>query len=192
VGVPKFPQLRFLRLWGSITLRANLQLRLGIKKSCSPCRELFNAMLHVTCTQGNRGDTWLLVVGSQIANLTPSLSFVHNLCLKCPNGSCEPISDIYVPRDFQWYKELFNSMGFDPLQLFFEDSGVNWDSNSQSGSSLGSVKVHSLTLSCTPRSMKCDSRASHLARTFTSPCLGREPKARVATSFDPFVFSSIL
>ncbi len=32
-----------------------------------------------------------------------------------------------------------------------------------------------------PRSMKCDSRASHLARTFASPCFGRKPKARVAT-----------
>ncbi len=114
MGVPKFPQLRFLRLWGSITLRANLQLRLGIKKSCSPCRELFNAMLHVTCTQGNRGDTWLLVVGSQIANLTPSLSFGHNLCFKCPNGSCEPILDIYVLKAFQWCRELFDQIGFDP------------------------------------------------------------------------------
>jgi hypothetical protein len=28
--------------------------------------------------------------------------------------------------------------------------------------------------------MKCDSRASLLAHTFTSPCLGRKPKARVA------------
>jgi hypothetical protein len=29
--------------------------------------------------------------------------------------------------------------------------------------------------------MKCDSQPSHLARTFVSPCLGRDPKARVAT-----------
>jgi hypothetical protein len=29
--------------------------------------------------------------------------------------------------------------------------------------------------------MKCDSRASLLVHTLTSPCLGREPKARVAT-----------
>jgi len=32
---------------------------------------------------------------------------------RCPNGSCEPISDIYVPNSFQWYKELFNPMGSD-------------------------------------------------------------------------------
>jgi hypothetical protein len=42
--------------------------------------------------------------------------------------------------------------------------------------------VHSLTLSYTPKSIKCDSRASLLACTFASPCLGHEPKARVATS----------
>jgi hypothetical protein len=29
--------------------------------------------------------------------------------------------------------------------------------------------------------MKCDSRASLLARTFTNPYLGRKPKAKVAT-----------
>jgi len=28
-------------------------------------------------------------------------------------GSCKPILDIYVPRAFQSYKELFNPMGFD-------------------------------------------------------------------------------
>jgi hypothetical protein len=29
--------------------------------------------------------------------------------------------------------------------------------------------------------MKCDYQTSHLARTFTSPCFGRDPKARVVT-----------
>jgi hypothetical protein len=32
--------------------------------------------------------------------------------------------------------------------------------------------------------MKCDSRASLLARTFTNPCLGREPKAKLATCWE--------
>jgi hypothetical protein len=31
-------------------------------------------------------------------------------------------------------------------------------------------------------SMKCDSCVSHLAHTFTNPCLSREPKAKVVTS----------
>jgi hypothetical protein len=47
------------------------------------------------------------------------------------------------------------------------------------GVSLGSVRVYSLTLSCTPRSMRHDSRASSLARNLATPCLGHEPKARV-------------
>jgi hypothetical protein len=72
-------------------------------------------------------------------------------------------------------------MSFDPLQLFLEDSGVHRGSNSQSGSSLGSVEVHSLTFSHTPRSMKCDSRASLLAHIFVSSYLGHEPEARVVT-----------
>jgi len=91
VGVSKFPKLGFPQFWGLITLCEDLQLRWDLKQSRSPCQELFNNMLHATCMQGNRGDSWLLVVGSQITNLIPDPSFGHNLCLKCPNGSCEPI-----------------------------------------------------------------------------------------------------
>jgi hypothetical protein len=65
-------------------------------------------------------DSRLLVVGSQIANLTPGPSFGHNLCFRCSNGSCEPILDIYVPRAFQRYKELFNPLGFDPCNFFLK------------------------------------------------------------------------
>jgi hypothetical protein len=43
-------------------------------------------MWHATYTQGNRGDSQLLVVEGQIANLTPNPFFGHNLCFKCPNG----------------------------------------------------------------------------------------------------------
>ncbi len=122
------------------------------------------------------------MVGSQIANLTPSPSFGHNLWFKCPNGSCKPILDIYVLRTFQWYNEIFNSMGFDPSKLLFEDSGVHQDSNSQTGSSFGSGRVHSLTLSYTLRNMKCDSWSPLLACTFVNPCFGCKPKVRVVTT----------
>jgi hypothetical protein len=44
----------------------------------------------------------------------PTFSFGCNLCFKYTNGSCEPILDIFVLRTFQWYKELFNLMTFDP------------------------------------------------------------------------------
>jgi hypothetical protein len=68
---------------------------------------------------GGRGVCWNSGMGTrksdkQVDNLAIGPSFGHNLCFKCPNGSCEPILDIYILRTFQWYKELFNSMSFDP------------------------------------------------------------------------------
>jgi hypothetical protein len=181
LGVPKFPKLGLLQLWKPIFLCADLWLKWSLKQSCSFHRDLFNNMWHTTCTQVNQGNSQLLMVGSQIDNLIPDFSFNHNLYFKYSNGSCEPISDIFVPRYFQWYKEFFNLMDIWPLQWPFEDSRVNWDSNSQNGSSFGSLEVHSLTLSHITRSMKCECRVSFLAYTFTSPCFGREPKVRVAT-----------
>jgi len=67
------------------------------------------------------------------------------------------------------------------LQSLFENLKIHWNSTSQKGSSLESVEVHSLTLSHTNENMKCDSRASLLARTFASPYVGHEPQARVMT-----------
>jgi hypothetical protein len=89
-GTPKFGVLKFLKL------------------EPHDFGEYVAHHLH-TSTSG-----WLLVVDSQIDNLTFDPSFGHNLCFKYPNGSCEPILDIYVSRAFYWYKELFNPMGFDP------------------------------------------------------------------------------
>jgi hypothetical protein len=80
--------------WRPITLHANLQLGWSLKKSCSPYQYLFNNMLHATYTWGNRGDSWLLMVMNQIANLNLSSSFGHNLHFRCPNGPSETISDI--------------------------------------------------------------------------------------------------
>jgi len=74
-------------------------------------------MSHATYTKGNRVDfwlLWLLMVRNQIANLIPGPSFGHNLCFRCPNEWCEPILDIYVSITLQWYKELFEPLGFDP------------------------------------------------------------------------------
>jgi hypothetical protein len=48
-------------------------------------------MWNVTFAQVNQGDSWLLVVGSQIGSLTLDASFGHNLCFKYPNGSCEHV-----------------------------------------------------------------------------------------------------
>jgi len=117
VWVLKFPKLRLLKLWGPITLCVDLWLRWSLKQSCCPCWELFKNMWHATFMQVNRVDSQLLMVGSQTDNLTLDPSFHHNLCFNCPNGSCEPISDIYVLRYFQWYRELLNPMGFFPYNF---------------------------------------------------------------------------
>ncbi len=61
--------------------------------------------------------------------------------------------------------------------MFFQDSRVHWDFNSQSGSPLENVWVHSLTPSYTPGNMKCDSRASLLAYTFANLALVANPRS---------------
>jgi hypothetical protein len=70
-------------------------------------------------------------------------------------------------------------MGFDPVQSFSENSGVRGDSNSQSGNSLGSVGVHSLTLFCNPMSMKCDSQAHSWSTPMQALALVVNPRLRL-------------
>jgi len=150
-------RLGLSRLWGAITLHANLWLRWGLKQSCSPHWELSNGMSHAIFTHGNWVDSQLLMVRIQTANLTPGPSFGHNLCFKCPNGQCEPIIDIYVLRALQWYKKLFKPLSFDPcnrplnIQKFTRTPTPNVELS-------WGVRVHSLTPSHTPRSMLCDSQ----------------------------------
>ncbi len=150
MGVPKFSQLEFLRLWGPITLRVDLQSRWGLKKICSSRWYLPNGMSHATYTEGNWGDSWLLVVMSQIVNLTPDPSFGHNLCLKCSNGSCKLILDIYIPRAFQWYNKLLNPMGFDPCNFSLKIQKSIGTPIPKAGAPLGVcgfIPSHSFTLS---------------------------------------------
>jgi hypothetical protein len=110
----KFLKLWLLQLWKLITSCTNFQLKWVLKQSFNPRLKLSNDVWHVTCMWINQGNSQLLVVESQINNLIPSPSFSHNLCFQCPNESCKPILDIYIPRTFQWYKKLFNPMNFDP------------------------------------------------------------------------------
>jgi len=113
-GVPKLSRFRLSGLWAFITSHSDLRLGRGLKKTCSSPSELSNNVLHLTCTHWDWVDSWLLVVGSQIASLTSGLSFSHNLCCRCSNGSCKVISDIYTSRSFQRYKEHLNARCFDP------------------------------------------------------------------------------
>jgi hypothetical protein len=133
---------RFSRLWVRITSWVNLIAIEGLKQSCSPRRKLSNDMTHITRMKGNWIDSRLLVVENQIADF----SFGHNLCYMCSNGRCEPISNIYASIAFQWYKDLFKAMSFDPCNRALKIQKSFWDSNSQHGSSLGSMRVHAFTL----------------------------------------------
>jgi hypothetical protein len=113
-GVLKLSRVGLPRLWELISPGSNLRLEWGLNQSCSSPWELFNAMLHSFYSRREKVNSWLLVVGSQTASLTPGPSFAHNLGCTCPNGSCEAILDIYTSRSFQWYKKHPNARCFDP------------------------------------------------------------------------------
>ncbi len=112
--VPKLSQFGLSGLWTLITFRPELRLGRGLKQSCSSPRELSNDVLHSPCPHWNRVDSWLLMIGSQTASFTPSLSFDHNLCYRCPNGSCKAILDICTSRPSKRYKKRLNARCFDP------------------------------------------------------------------------------
>jgi len=120
-GVLKLSRFGLLELWACITFRLDLRLGRGLKQTCSSPWELSNGVSQFTCTHWDWVDSRLLVVGSQISNLTPGPSFDHNLCYRCPNGSCEAILDIYISRPFQRY---LNARCFDPCNhvLSFRES----------------------------------------------------------------------
>jgi hypothetical protein len=167
MGVLKLPKLKVPRLWNPITLQADLRLKCGLKQSCSSRRDLSNGMWHATCTQGKRGDFWLLMVGSQTSNLTLSLSFGHNLCFKCPNEQCELILDIYISRAFQWYKKRHKPLSFDPCNRSLKFRKSIGTPSPKVGIALGVwgfTPSYSFTLSNTPGSMWCDSWASSCLR----------------------------
>jgi hypothetical protein len=112
-GVPKLSRFGLPGLWELITPSSDLGLEQGLKQTCSSPQEISNGVLHSIYTHRRRVDSRLLVVGSQIGSLTPGPSFDHNLCCRCPNGSCEAIFDIYTSRPFQRYKEHLKARCFD-------------------------------------------------------------------------------
>jgi hypothetical protein len=76
-------------------------------------------------------------------------------------------------------------MGFGPCSFFLKIQESIWTPTPKLGALIWE-RGGSFTLTFshfhTLESMKCDYRASLLARTFARPCFGHEPKARVATS----------
>jgi hypothetical protein len=90
--VPKLSRFRLLGLWAIITLCSDLRLGWGLNQTCSFPQELSKDVSHSTCTHQGWVDSWLLVVGSQIANLTPDPSFCHNLCCDVQMAHARPFS----------------------------------------------------------------------------------------------------
>jgi hypothetical protein len=101
-------------LWTAITPDFRVRSQQGLNQSCNPRWDLSNAMSHAQIGCREEVDSWLLVVGSQTANLTPGPSFAHNLGYRCPNDQCEAIFDIYVSRPFQWHQEHPDASCFAP------------------------------------------------------------------------------
>ncbi len=122
--VPKLSRFGLLGLREVITLCSDPRLGSSLKQTCSSPWKLSNGVSHSPYTRRGRVDSRLLVVGSQIGSLTPGPSFVHNLCYRCPNGSCEDIFDIYTLVAFQWYEEHLKERCFDPCNraLNFRES----------------------------------------------------------------------
>jgi hypothetical protein len=88
-------------LWDIIASRLNLRSGQGLNQTCSPLRDLSNAVLHSSRACREWDHSRLLVVGSQIASLTPGPSFAHNLGCKCPSDQCKAILDMYTLTPFQ-------------------------------------------------------------------------------------------
>jgi hypothetical protein len=112
--IPKLSRFALSRLWQRITPCSDLRSGWRLKQTCSSLQEFSNNVLHFTYMHRGRVDSWLLMVGSQTANLTPDPSFDHNLCCKCPNDSCEASLDIYTSRPFQRYKEHIKPRCLEP------------------------------------------------------------------------------
>jgi hypothetical protein len=106
VGVPG--------LWEFIIFDFRIRSWRGLNQSCISPWELSNVVLHSRIGCWKEVDSRLLVVGSQTANLTPGLSFAHNLGCRCPNEQCKAILDIYASRPFQWHQEHLNARCFWP------------------------------------------------------------------------------
>jgi len=123
-GVSKLSRFGLPGLWTLITSCPELGSGRGLNQSCSSPQELSNSVSHFTYTHRNWVDSRLFVVGSQTVSLTPGPSFDHNLCCRCPNGSCKAILDIYTLGPFQRYKKRLNARCFDPCNcvLSFRES----------------------------------------------------------------------
>ncbi len=143
VGVPG--------LWELITPDSHIRSWQGLNQSCSPRRDLSNAVSHSQNGCQEEVDSRLLVVGSQTANLIPGPSFAHNLGCRCPNDQCEAILDIYTSRPFKWHQEHPKARCFGPC--------------------CRALNIRESRRTPTPDFSKCWASAPHLAKVEVRHCI---------------------
>jgi len=165
-----------LPFWGPIIFLVNLRLRWGLKQSC----KFFNNMWHTSYTHIIQGNSWLLMVESQIDILTLGFFFDHNLCYKYSSGSYKPILNIYIFKENQWYKKFLNPMSFDLSNCFLKIRDSIKTLTSKVGTTWKCVCSFPHTLSHSWE-CECDYWVAFSACTFPCRCLGGQPKARVVT-----------
>ncbi len=94
VGVSKFSKLDSHN-FGAHNFVCKPLIEMSFQAKLQPLLRTFQqyVALHLHARKSGRFLTF--------SGLTLDPSFGYNLCLKCPNGSCKPILDIYVLRAFQ-------------------------------------------------------------------------------------------
>ncbi len=125
------------RLWELITPDCKVWSQGGPNQTCSPRRDLSNDVSHSQFGGQKEVNSWLLVVKSQTASLTPGPSFAHNLGYRCPNDQCEAIFDIYASRPFPMTLRTPQCEVFLALLSNSKHSGVPKDSKSSTLEVLG-------------------------------------------------------
>jgi len=129
-------------------LRPPIEMRFEVKLQLSSKK----FQRRITCHLHARKSGRFLTFCGQESNclfFIPDLSFCHNLCCKCLNGSCEPIWNIYISISFRWYKKLLNGKCFDLCNRSLKV----WESTGAMGAHLG-MWVFMFTLSHTPLSLR--------------------------------------
>jgi len=108
-GVPGLREL--------ITPDCKIGSQQGLNQSCSPRRDLSNDVSHSPFGGWKSIDSRLLVVGSQIASLTPGPSIAHNLGERCPNAQCEVFWVLLSSSEHSGVPEDSKSPTFSSVEL---------------------------------------------------------------------------
>ncbi len=99
-GNLKIPTTRTPTTLGTHNFECRPPIEMKYKKKLWSLSRAFQQYVACHLSMSKSGDSWLLVIGSQIGDLIPNPSLGHNLCFRCLNGPWKPILDIYVPRTF--------------------------------------------------------------------------------------------